>query len=200
MKKLYFLFVLVGMQLTLVGCSTQTTPVKEIQEQTEPQRLMIVSSGKPSKVLPAFTTYSWSEEYNQVLSSVVGQNKHEFKVYIREQLQAYLSTKGYEYRADPQQADVVVGFLFALENAIADQTIQERFGLLPGLKRTKANDPRYEKGSLLLTVLDNQQKTIYWRSAVQGFVDLEKDRVESGSSRIQGILNMMLRDFPEAGN
>ena len=199
MKKLYFLFVLVGMQLTLVGCSTQTTPVKEIQEQTEPQRLMIVSSGKPSKVLPAFTTYSWSEEYNQVLSSVPGQNKQEFKAYIREQIQAYLSTKGYEYKADPQQADVVVGFLFALEDAIADQTIQHRFGLLPGLRRAKASDPRYEKGSLLLTVLDNQQKTIYWRSAVQGFVDLEKDRVESGSTRMQGILNMMLKDFPEAG-
>ena len=200
MKKLYFLFVLVGIQLTLAGCSTQTTPVKEVQEKVETQRLMIVSSGKPSKVLPAFTSYSWSEEYNQVLSSVVGQNKQEFKMYIRDQIKAYLSTKGYEYKEDPKQADVVVGFLFALEDAVADQTIQERFGLLPGLRRAKANDPRYEKGSLLLTVLDNQQKTIYWRSAVQGFVDLEKDRVESGSSRIQGILNMMLRDFPEAGN
>lgn len=200
MKKLYFLFVLVGIQLTLAGCSTQTTPVKEVQEKVETQRLMIVSSGKPSKVLPAFTSYSWSEEYNQVLSSVVGQNKQEFKMYIRDQIKAYLSTKGYEYKEDPKQADVVVGFLFALEDAVADQTIQERFGLLPGLRRAKANDPRYEKGSLLLTVLDNQQKTIYWRSAVQGFVDLEKDRVESGSTRMKGILNMMLRDFPEAGH
>ncbi|WP_025563732.1 DUF4136 domain-containing protein [Psychromonas sp. SP041] len=199
MKKWYFLFVLVGMQLTLVGCSTQTTPVKEVQEKTETQRLMIVSSGKPSKVLPAFTTYSWSEEYNQVLSSVAGQNQQEFKSYIRDQIKAYLSTKGYEYKADPKQANVVVGFLFALEDAIADRTVQERFGLLPGLRRAKASDPRYEKGSLLLTVLDNQQKTIYWRSAVQGFVDLEKDRVESGSTRMKGILNMMLRDFPEAG-
>ncbi|MEL0658602.1 DUF4136 domain-containing protein [Psychromonas arctica] len=199
MKKWCFLFVLVGMQLTLVGCSTQTTPVKEVQEQTETKRLMIVSSGNPSKVLPAFTTYSWSEEYNQVLSSVAGQNQQELKSYIRDQIKAYLSTKGYEFKADPKQANVVFGFLFALEDAIADRTIQERFGLLPGLRRAKASDPRYEKGSLLLTVLDNQQKTIYWRSAVQGFVDLEKDKVESDSTRMQGILNMMLKDFPEAG-
>jgi len=200
MKKCYFLFALIGIQIALVGCTTQTTPVKAVQEKTATQRLMIVSSGKPSEVLPAFKTYSWSEQYNQVLSGVAGQNEQQFKGYIRDQIKAYLSTKGYQYRADPKQATVVIGFLFALEDAIADKTIQQRFGLLPGLKRSNVNDPRYEKGTLLLAVLDNQERTIYWRSAVQGFVDLEQDKIESGSSKMQGILNMMLGEFPEAGH
>lgn len=200
MKKCYLLFVIIGIQLALVGCSTQTTPVKEVQQKTATQRLMIVSSGAPSEVLPAFTTYSWSDQYNQVLSGVAGQDGQEFKGYIRDQIKVYLSTKGYQYRRDPKQADVVVGFLFALEDAIADKTIQQRFGLLPGLTRANVNDPRYEKGSLLLAVLDNQERTIYWRSAVQGFVDLEEDKIESDSTRMQFILNMMLGEFPDAGH
>ncbi len=200
MKKLYLLFAMIGIQLALYGCSSQTTTDATAQTQSKTQRLMIVSSGNPSDVLPAFTTYTWSDQYNQVLSGVAGQNQQQLKGYIRNQITTYLSSKGYQYRADPKQADIVVGFLFALEDDIADQTIQQRFGLLPGLTRSNVNDPRYEKGSLLLATLDNQEKTVYWRSAVQGFVDLEQDRMEAGSVRMQYILSMMLGDFPQAGN
>ena len=199
MKKLYLLFAMIGIQLALYGCSSQSTTDATAQTTSNTQRLMIVSSGNPPDVLPAFTTYTWSDQYNQVLSGVAGQNQQQLKGYIRNQITTYLSSKGYQYRADPKQADIVVGFLFALEDDIADQTIQQRFGLLPGLTRSNINDPRYEKGSLLLAALDNQEKTVYWRSAVQGFVDLEQDRMESGSVRMQYILSMMLGGFPQAG-
>ncbi|WP_166372119.1 DUF4136 domain-containing protein [Psychromonas sp. SA13A] len=199
MKKLYLLFAMIGIQLALYGCSSLTTTDATAQTTSNTQRLMIVSSGNPPDVLPAFTTYTWSDQYNQVLSGVAGQNQQQLKGYIRNQITTYLSSKGYQYRADPKQADIVVGFLFALEDDIADQTIQQRFGLLPGLTRSNVNDPRYEKGSLLLAALDNQEKTVYWRSAVQGFVDLEQDRMESGSVRMQYILSMMLGGFPQAG-
>jgi len=197
MKKYYWLIAVIGIQLGLFGCTTQKT-TENTQEVNEAQRLIVVSSGDPSAVLPAFETYSWSDDYNRVLSAVGGHDDQELKGYIREQIQVYLSTKGYQYQPDPQKADVVIGFLFALEDAIADKTIQQRFGLLPGLQRETVNDPRYEKGSLLLAVLDNQEKTIYWRSAVQGFVDLQED--QTNSERIQGILSMMLGDFPIAGH
>lgn len=195
MKKWSLLFTLVVLPLVLAGCISQPVPAKK-----ETQRLMIVSSGKPSAVLPSFKTYSWSNDYNQVLSKVGSKNKGAYKGYVRQQIQTYLSTKGYEFRADPQQADVVFGFLFALEDAIGDKIIEQRFGLLPGVKRNLDTEPRYKKGSFILAVLDPQEKTIYWRSAVKGFVDIEKDRVEGSSQQMQGILGLMLGDFPPAGH
>ncbi|TEW53546.1 DUF4136 domain-containing protein [Psychromonas sp. RZ22] len=205
MKKNCFLMTFfVALQFLLVACSSQDAnmekEVKKAQEQSEVHRLTVVSSGKPAEVLPAFTTYTWSEQYNRVLSGLAGHNEKELQTYIRSQITEYLRTKGYQYRENPKQADVVIGFLFALEDDVADQSIQEKFGLLPGLSRSHVNDPRYEKGTLLLAVLDNQQKEIYWRSAVQGFLDLKDDKMNSSGSRMQGILNMMLGDFPGAGN
>jgi hypothetical protein len=196
MKKGYLLLTLGGLMLALVGCTSQPTPANE---EAQAQRLVLVSSGNPSSVLPAFTTYSWSSDYTSVLSSVGSNNKNEFKGYIREQIQAYLSTKGYQYTPNPEKAEVVFGFLFALEDAIGNKTIQQRFGLLPGLQRNNVHQPRYKKGSFVLAVLDNKQQNIYWRSAVQGFVDIEKDKTEAQSNRMKGILGMMLGKFPEAG-
>ena len=197
MKKYTLLFVtIIGLQLGLVGCTTQPTPVE--QQSQESQRLLMVSSGNPSDVLPAFETFTWSEDYNRVLSAIPGHDDQESKAYIREQIIEYMETKGYRYEPDPAKANIVIGFLFALEDAIADQEIQQRFGVLPGLQRATANDPRYKKGSFILAALNNQEKVIYWRSAVQGFVDLEEDRADS--TRMQAILGMMLGDFPIAGH
>lgn len=187
---------MIGLQMGLVGCTTQSTP--EPQDQQEPQRLLMVSSGDPSDVLPAFETFTWSEDYNRVLSAIPGHDSQELKGYIREQIKTYLGTKGYRYEPNPAKANIVIGFLFASEDTIADKEIQQRFGVLPGLQRKTVKDPRYKKGSLILGALDNQEKTIYWRSAIQGFVDLEDDQVSS--TRIQGILGMMLGKFPLAGH
>lgn len=199
MKKIVLLFTLIVLQIGLFGCTSQEKKLEAAQEQSKTHRLTIVSSGKPSEVLPAFTTYTWSEEYNLVLSGVSGKSSDELQAYIRGEITTYLSTKGYEYRENPKQADVVIGFLFALENDVADETIQKKFGLLPGLARGNELDPRYEKGSLLLAVLDNEQKATYWRSAVQGFIDLEKDKSDDSENRMQKILGMMLGSFPQAG-
>lgn len=195
MKKMNFLLVLLCAQLTLFGCTSQM--VKTEGSKAKAQRITVVSSGKPADVLPAFTTYTWSKENSRVLSGVGDQSKEKLKGYISEEIKKYLSTKGYEYRENPKQADVIVGFLFALENSAADEKIQEKFGLLPGLATSGMKGTRYEKGSLLLAVFDNEEKETYWRSAVQGFVDLEKD--SESAKRMQEILSMMLGGFPGAG-
>jgi len=162
--------------------------------------LTVVSSGDPADVLPAFTTYTWSAEHRNVLSSMPKKGKQELKNYLSEEIKYNLSQKGYQYTDNAAQADVVIGFLFALEDAIADRTIQEKFGLLPGLSGTDMTNPRYEKGSFLFAVFDNKDNLIYWRTAAQGFVDLEKDKEDKSSDRFQKILSMMLNGFPRAGH
>lgn len=192
MKKLALLFA----GLLLVGCTT--APVVD-ESQAKTRLLTVVSSGQPSKVLPAFTSFSWNENYSKVLSATDSQSELEIKAHVKQQIIKYLATKGYQYQADPVQADVVIGFLFALENDIADADIQSKFGLLPGVSKQGVDSSRYEKGTFLLAVLDNRLKTVYWRSAMQGFVDMEKDKNDVETNRFQFVLNMMMKDFPLAG-
>ena len=192
MKKIAVTVSLLVSLFALAACSS--SPSEPQIEQVKVERMTVVSSAEPAEVLPAFTTFTWNDSYNPVLSAVNDKQKNAVKTYIRDEVITYLKTKGYRYQADPAQADMVIGFLFALEDARADKTIRSKFGYLPGM--TKSG---YKKGTFLLTVLDAQLKNVYWRSAVQGFVDLEKDRQNENGVRMQNILEIMMGGFPKAG-
>ena len=202
MKKIAFTIFLFVSLIALSACSSLLTDspiVDDVKELKQAQRMTIISSGKPVDVLPAFKSFTWDEQYNVVLSAVNESSKKEVKNYIRDQLRTYLLSKGYHYQSDPIRADVVIGFLFALEDDIADITIQEKFGILPGLHKNSVTMARYEKGTFLLSVLDTQLKVVYWRSAMQGFVDLDKDRSDPQGMHMQMILQSMMGGFPKAG-
>lgn len=196
MKKMLIMLSFIASFFVLTGCSSS---VEEVEQERKASRMTVVSSAKPSDVLPAFKSFTWSDEYSHVLSAVNDDNENVIQLYIQNEIIRYLKTKGYVYQPDPIQADVVIGFLFALEDDLADQKIQDKFGLLPGINTSGITDKRYEKGSLLLAVLDTELQTIYWRSAMQGFVDFEKDKENQSTDNMQIVLGMMMGNFPEAG-
>ena len=185
--------------LILTGCSTALEKSEKAEQKHKSARMTVVTSGKPVDALPAFRSFTWNDEYNLVLSAINETSERNIKQYIREEIAANLRARGYVYQSDPLKADVVIGFLFALENDLADQKIQDKFGLLPGISSRRFSNSRYEKGSLLFAVLDTTLERAYWRSATQGFVDFEKDRANDKTNYIQTVLGMMLSGFPEAG-
>ncbi|ABM04819.1 predicted lipoprotein [Psychromonas ingrahamii 37] len=188
--------------LSLSGC-TALSPEAKLQQaeiQKEVQRITLVSSANPKNVLPAFTDFTWNNEYNLVLSAVDSKREQQLKVYIRSEIIRYLAIKGYVYQPDPVQADVVIGFLFALEDQRADGAIQQNFGLLPRLHGAKVNFPGYKQGTVMLNVLSADLKKVYWRSAMQGIKDLEKMQDDPTGKKIQSILGIMMGNFPPAGH
>lgn len=197
MKKAFLTVSLLIALTALVGCTGSLTQTQ--RQQAKVQRMTVVNSGKPDDVLPAFISFTWDEQYNRILSAVNSDNENEVKDYIRSEMIAYLQTKGYQYQPDPQEADLVIGFLFALDDALADNKIQAKFGLVPGINRKAMGDPRYKKGTFILTLLDTQLETVYWRSAMQGFVDLETEKKNQNPDQIQKVLDLMMGGFPAAG-
>lgn len=182
----------------LSGCSSSVKEVEENDSDSEP-KMMVVSSAKPSEVLPAFTSFTWSDEYSLVLSVDSVEEQKDVQSYIRNEVIRYLGKKGYQYQADPLKADVTIGYLFSLEDNLANQAIQEKFGLLPNVIKSGVTDKRYEKGSFLVMVLDNKLAQIYWRSGVQGYVGFEVDKNNHKSNVMQIVLSLMMGDFPLAG-
>jgi hypothetical protein len=183
----------------LSGCSSQVEQIEKVEVNKKTQLMHVASSAKPNDVLPAFNSFTWSEEYSQVLSAPTDNTERVIQQYIRDEIIVYLQTKGYRYQADPNKADLVIGFLVALEDDLADKKIQDKFGLLPGTSREDILITRYKKGSFLLAVLDSQLKKVYWRSAMQGFVDFEKDRHDDSTHYMQTVLASMMSGFSQAG-
>ncbi|AGH82234.1 lipoprotein [Psychromonas sp. CNPT3] len=198
MFKKYFIYICL---LALFACSSPSNDVAPVSQKSpeKTQRLTVVSSGDPAQVLPAFNTFSWDDSYSYVLSASANKNQNEIRAYLQTEIIKYLATKGYVYEADRAKADMVVGFLFALENDVADAKIERKFGLLPHLNSDAIKDVRYEKGSFLLLLLDPDLQKVYWRSAIQGFVNLDGPNGMTDSQRMQWILKLMMGRFPIAG-
>jgi|GEM_PF-2477191 len=202
MRKMVLLVGLLVAYLSLSGCSA-SSPEAKLQQavmQKQAQRITLVSSASPKDVLPAFTNFTWNNEFSQILSGADNnRSEQRFQTYIRSEIISYLATKGYVYQADPTKAEVVLGFLFALEDDRANARIQQNFGLLPGLRAVKVNSPRYKQGTVMLNVISADLKKVYWRAAMQGIKDLEKMQDDKTGERMQSVLDIMMGNFPSAG-
>jgi hypothetical protein len=201
MRRMFLLAGLLVAWLSLNGC-TALSPEAKLQQaemQKEAQRITLVSSANPKDVLPAFRDFTWKNEYNLVLSAVDSKSEYKLKAYIRSEIIRYLASKDYVYQPDPMQADVVIGFLFALEDDRGNADIQQKFGLLPRLRGAKVNSLPYKQGTVMLNVLSADLEKVYWRSAMQGIKDLEKMQDDKTGERLQSVLGIMMGNFPPAG-
>ena len=201
MKKKYFILIVI--QFFLLGCthnaSVTTNHTETAKESNKDPALIMVSSGKAHLLLPAFTTYTWSPEYNRILFGNKKNNEIKLQKYIREEIISYLKQKGYLYEENPEQADVIIGFLFAIKDDVGNKKLQQRFGLLPSVIRNRVNTPRYQEGTFILAVLDNKGSKTYWRGGVKGLLNLEKEVKSKNNPLFPNVINLLLDDFPFAG-
>ncbi|MAG75302.1 MAG: hypothetical protein CL811_00970 [Colwelliaceae bacterium] len=101
-----------------------------------------------------------------------------------------LSDAGYHFSSDAQASDFVIGFALALEADFSDETINEQFGVSPGL--TVLED--LEKGSFLIYIQDIESHQRIWRGAVQGFVHEELSPVQR-EHRASKIVDSVLSQY-----
>ena len=199
MKRIAVTISLVISLLLISGCSVVSSKDKTVKTPIKKDRIIVITSAVPSKVLPAFTTFSWNDQYSDVLSASSAAQANKVRDYIRSELIAFLKTKGYQYLPEQAKADVTIGFLFALKDSAVTKALKAKFGLLPVLNKQQASRPKYGKGSLLLTVLDSSLTKIYWRSALLGFNGLEKEVDLESPRQMQVLLDSMMGGFPKAG-
>tara|TARA_B100000767_G_C19627799_1_gene476910 strand:- start:177 stop:734 length:558 start_codon:yes stop_codon:yes gene_type:complete len=101
-----------------------------------------------------------------------------------------LTRNGFTYTKDFNNTTFHVGFGLALTTDLSDQTINEKFGLSPGLN----NEQGLTKGSFLIYVEDARTGESVWRGVVQGFVHEDSKSVEK-SQRAVVIVNKVLQQF-----
>ena len=101
-----------------------------------------------------------------------------------------LTRNGFKYSKDYNNSNFHVGFGLALTTDLPDQTINEKFGLSPGLN----NDQGLTKGSFLIYVEDALTGESVWRGVVQGFVH-EDSKASEKSQRAAVIVNKVLQQF-----
>ena len=191
MEKALFLCLLLG----LTACSDSISQAQVSVEKAK--RTTIVSASQPADVIPASWTYSWTERVN-IVPPHEKFNQDTVKKEFRAAVRTAMEQKGYRFEPVAEQADLLMGFLVAMESSMRDEEIGALFGLSPGLMSSGEDPERYEKGTVVIAVLNPVNQQVYWHTALQGFADFEQTK-PGVQSRLNGLVAQMLSDFPLAG-
>lgn len=146
----------------------------------------------PGLVFPAGTAFSWSRTM-QFLSDDPRLDGEALDAMLRESIEDALTARG--YRIVDGATSYSVGFVAALEGALSDADIDRHFGINPGLPSQGPKGPSYEKGTVIIDVSDVDAHKSLWRSAMQGYVNLDLPASER-KERIKRVVSMMFNSFP----
>jgi Domain of unknown function (DUF4136) len=193
-KRLRSTVALPVLALIVAACVTHPTPdIGMMRIQPQPA---IVAVATPGVTIPAGASFAWLPgsihfHKDQRMQDSTLQNMIERG--IRQNLQAM----GYRFVDSASASDFSIGYTAALESALNDDEIMHRFGLLPGSSIVTAGSAEYEKGTLIIYVMNAAGHDVVWRSAVQAGVDLTVGDAER-EQRLDGLLKDMFQTFPTA--
>lgn len=172
------------LSVMLLGC------VQVPQEQASKQNQLAISSVRDIPVsYSADSVFALSPKYVQESSLTPEQTQAAYHFYAQaliDNLQAH----GFSRAVALQKPDFYVGFGVALEADLSDQTINEKFGVTPGLPKHEGLD----KGSILIYIEDVQTGKKVWRGTAQGFAhqDLDKKQREI---RAKNVVAAVMKQF-----
>jgi len=185
--------VFLALVLLISGCSQQKPAVnRDIRVRAMP--FTAVSTMDPMADVSSAVSFTWSPRMREIHS-----NPHEAQVLDQESLEKAISNalqkKGYEYTWRGGLADLRVGYLVVMNGVMSGKEINDRFGIQPGLDLQAPDNVRYEKGTLVIDIVDMKTGRTAWRGALQGFADLRISK-EDRQQRFDNMVMFMLARFP----
>ncbi len=176
--------------ILVTGCSQHGTR-SDVARPSQAAPYAIVSSGIPETGIPSASTYSWAPDMRAgnalpILGGVPVNG------YVETAIGKTLAAKGYRFTGAGNAQGLSVAYHVALGDS---WQAGGRYGMHPGLAMTPSDMQHYEKGTLVIVVFDSTAGRQAWRSALQGFADLDIP-ADVRQQRINDIIGRMFEGFP----
>lgn len=111
---------------------------------------------------------------------------------LKARIDSQLVAKGYAFTPAGAQPDYLINGIIVLGNELNESQLRDALGFEPGLV---VRGEKYEKGSLLLMLLNPNTLATEWRGVVQVFTDLDLTP-EQRAQRFDYIIHSLLRPLP----
>ena len=138
---------------------------------------------------PQGSLFSLAPKYVEETSLKANQTQAVYKLYANAII-TDLNKHGFKNTDDASNSIFYVGFGIALASDLSDKTINDKFGITPGLP----NNDELKKGSFLIYIEDALTGKKVWRGAVQGFAHEDKSEIERGQ-RTAAIVSRVMKQF-----
>ncbi|MBN1346426.1 MAG: DUF4136 domain-containing protein [Phycisphaerae bacterium] len=181
----YARLILGGLMIAVaVGCESTSGPTDKITIHTD---------SAPGARIPPTGKYSWSSQLGK-LPEGQGIDKAKVGIRVREAVERHLGSKGYELKGVGYQVDFLVAYEVILEGDLDPAALAQRKGYGTEDWGDELGQ-KYEKGSLVIDVLDPKTNKLIWR----GVADAELAVVateEQKRKRVDEAVKRILQKFP----
>ena len=188
-----YLLTLCTSMLVLTGCS-QPGVAKDTAARERAVPFTIVASGDSTADIGSATTYAWKPDMHAVHGAPRLGDVPVAEL-LEDAISGAMNKKGYRHTGPRDAGDLQIGYLVAIGDAEAVRKMEDRYGVQPGLAVASPDPGRYEKGTLIITVVDRRSGLVAWRSALQGFAS-QNISEETRRERINDIVTRMLAGIP----
>ena len=113
---------------------------------------------------------------------------------IQNAISKKLIDSGYQQSGQGSQVDFHVGYIAALEKSLDDATINKIFGINPGFIASSNDTVNYEKGTLIIDIVNARTNITTWRGAIQAEVHFDRSN-EERKKRIEHAVSRLLENF-----
>jgi len=176
--------------LAVSGCSQQPPVPAHGGIQALP--FSVVATGDPATDIRDASTFAWARGLQQT-GHEQGPGNVPMDALLKEAIVTTLQGKGYRYSAAPGEADLIINYQIALDAPGADR--DQAGQLQPSLNISSPDPDKYEKGTLVIEVTERSTGLTAWRSALQGFANLELSDAER-RQRLGLMVDRMLAGVP----
>ena len=105
-----------------------------------------------------------------------------------------LTANSFTYVSNMDDARLVVGYALALESALSDVDLNILYGLNPGFKGVSSDKDKYEKGTIIIDIIEARTRRMVWRGALQGMAVFDLSE-EERRERFTLVINRLLDEF-----
>ena len=172
----------------LYGCTHQQ-PVADEPARLHAMPFNVVATGDSRA-----STFSWATGIEPVTGGLQTGNVS-VNALLEEAIANTLQKKGYRYATATGQGDLLVSYAVAVNDAAADKQLAEKYGMQADLNFSSPEPDKFEKGTLVIDVVERQTGLSAWRSSLQGFAYLDINQAER-RQRIHSIVQRMLSGLP----
>lgn len=178
----------------LSACVTvvEDHPKKAMSElEIELRRTSVISTSDPGFNPQAGATVAWKDEL-KVMAADGTPIKQELLDNIKTKIDNNLTAKGYRFSKPGQAIDYWVHGLIVLGNELNEEKLGQVLGFEPGLV---SDNKHYEKGSLVLILVNPNNIATKWRGVVQVFTSTELTADER-ELRLDYIIRSLMHPLP----
>lgn len=174
----------------LTGCVTVEEPVST--QDSAMRQSSVVSTSAPEFQPQQGETVAWKDDITVHAPEGI-EVPAELVAGLKSRIDKQLLEKGYRLTTAGQRPDYLMHGLIVLGNDLNEHQLRDILGFEPGLV---APNQAYQKGSLLLMVVDPDTLVTDWRSVVQVFTSQTLTQQQQ-EERFDYIIHSLMRPLPD---